>query len=85
MATMTTAQIEAVSREFQILESQDGREVSLTKSDIETNVGNLDTWIDNNAATINQQLTSEAQSEFNKQQKARLMALVTLKRYDDDV
>jgi len=56
--------------------------VSIAKSDLRAAFDVLDSWLDANAATINQAIPQPARNGLTTAQKALLLALVIRKRYD---
>ena len=65
--------------------SADGQEIAITKADLRATVDALDTFLENNAATINAAIPQRARSGLTTAQKARILAAVTLYRYGDIV
>jgi hypothetical protein len=53
----------------------------ITKVDLRAAVDAIDTWLDGNAASLNTAIPQPARSNLSAAQKARLLALVALKRY----
>jgi len=55
--------------------------LQITKPQLQSVISALDTFLDDNAATINQAIPSPMRSLLTVSQKAHLLALVTLKRW----
>ena len=55
--------------------------ISVTKPDLRAAVDALDTWIDANAATINQAIPQPARGALSARQKARLLMAVVTARF----
>jgi hypothetical protein len=53
----------------------------LTKADLRAAVDGLDTFLDANAASINSAIPQPARAELTTEQKARLLALIVLRRW----
>ena len=65
--------------------SADGQEIAITKADLRAAVDALDTFLENNAATINAAIPQPARANLATAQKARILAAVTMYRYGDIV
>lgn len=59
--------------------------VGLTKTQLRAAVDAVDQWCSDNAAAFNTALPVAARNSLTTSQKARLLALVALKRYDKGV
>ena len=57
----------------------------ITKPELRAAVNAIDQWINDNAAAFNSAIPQPARSALTSAQKARLLALVALKRYDKGV
>lgn len=53
----------------------------ITKTELRAAVDAIDTWVDSNAASLNTAIPQPARNTLSAAQKARLLALVALKRY----
>ena len=60
-------------------------EITITKSDLKAAVDSLDDYLNDNQVDINNALPAAAKAGLTKQQKAIVMAYVTLKRYEVDI
>lgn len=56
--------------------------IALSKPDLREAVDAADTWANSNAASYNSALPLEARTNLTAAQKARLLALVILKRHE---
>jgi hypothetical protein len=73
---------DALRRELWAEFMQVNREaLGITKADLRAAVDAIDTWLDSNAAALNTAIPQPARGALAAAQKARLLALVALKRY----
>ena len=63
--------------------SADGQEIAITKAELRAAVDALDTFLENNAATVNAAIPQPARSGLTTAQKARILAAVVMYRYGD--
>jgi predicted lipase len=56
--------------------------INLTKGELKSAIDGVDQYLFENELLINQAIPQPARSELTKQQKALLMAYVTLRRYE---
>lgn len=54
---------------------------TVTKPELRAAVNAIDTWFDENAATLNAALPAAARTKMSTQQKAALLSYVIAKRY----
>jgi hypothetical protein len=67
-------------------ELSDAREpVSIVKADLRAAVNAIDTWISDNAASLNSAIPQPARSALTSAQKSRLFRMVAKRRYEDGV
>jgi len=78
MAELTTEQRRALWADFMRVNTE---AIGITKVDLRAAVDAIDTWIDANAASLNSAIPQPARGALSTAQKARLLALVALKRY----
>jgi hypothetical protein len=65
-------------------ELSDAREpVSIVKADLRAAVNAIDTWISDNAASLNSAIPQPARSALTSAQKSRLFRMVAKRRYED--
>lgn len=81
MAEMQDADRRSVWADIMQQWSTHGETVALTKGDLRAAVDALDTWLHNNAATINAAIPQPARGALTTSQKARLLQLVVARRY----
>jgi hypothetical protein len=55
--------------------------VTITKADLRAAVDAIDAWLDANATALNTAIPQPARGALTAAQKARLLAMVALKRY----
>ena len=80
MTALTTAQISALFQQIADQCSKDGP-VTITKTDIKNAITDINTWIDNNAASFNSAINATARAGLTTSQKAYLLAIIALKKY----
>ncbi|WP_455219842.1 hypothetical protein [Kaarinaea lacus] len=61
--------------------SSDGETIGINKADLRAAVNAIDTYMNDNAATINNTLPTRARDNLTSQQKALLLSYIVLKRY----
>ena len=81
MAVLDEASRVEVWAELMRKYSSDGESIGINKPDLRTAVDALDTFMNTNAATINNALPQPAKSALTVQQKALMLSYVVLKRY----
>jgi hypothetical protein len=55
---------------------------TISKQDLRAAVNAIDTWVNDNAATMNAAIPQPARSALTQKQKARLFTLVVHRRYE---
>lgn len=78
MAELTTEQRRALWAAYM---RQNDEPCGITKADLRAAVDALDTWLDANAATINQAIPQPARGALTASQKARLLTMVVTARF----
>ena len=81
MAVLDEASRVEVWAELMRKYSSDGESIGINKPDLRAAVDALDTFMNTNAATINNALPQPAKSALTVQQKALMLSYVVLKRY----
>jgi hypothetical protein len=65
-------------------ELSDAREpVSIVKADLRAAVNAIDTWISDNAASLNSAIPQPARGALTAAQKSRIFRMVAKRRYED--
>lgn len=82
MATLTSADRQAIWSEFMETASQEWQEISLTKPELRAAVDATDSWIDSHAASFNSALPLEARNSLTAKQKVELFLLVARQRWE---
>ena len=86
MATLNEAGRAAVHRELMEQLSRERDSLgALTKQELRAVIDAADTWIHNNAASYNTALPQPGRSALTAAQKARILAILMLRRYDSGV
>jgi hypothetical protein len=78
MAVLSDALRRAIWQEFMQVNAES---VGITKVDLRAAVDAIDAWIDANATSMNTAIPQPARGALTAAQKARLLAMVALKRY----
>lgn len=82
MAVMSAAERAACSAELiREISSANQNPGAVTKADVRAAVDALDTWLNDNAATINLAIPQPVRAQFSTQQKARLLLAVIRRRF----
>jgi hypothetical protein len=81
MAVLDEASRVQVWAELMRKYSSDGDSIGINKADLRAAVDALDTFMNDNAATINNALPEPAKGVLTVQQKALMLSYVVLKRY----
>jgi len=85
MAVLPDVDRISIRQQIAQLLSNSREEISVSKPDLKAAVNSIDQYLEDNAVAINNALPAAAKSNLTKQQKAMLMAYVTLKRYEVDI
>ena len=85
MATMTAAQCRELWADLMAELSARREAVGLTKEDLRAALDAADQWASDNAALYNLALPLPARTVLTASQKARLLAVVLLRRYEKGV
>ena len=83
MAELTSEQRRQLWAELMQELSRDGETVSITKAELRAAVDDLDTWLNTNAATINNAIPQPARGALSASQKARLLMFIVRYRYTE--
>lgn len=59
--------------------------VGVTKADLRAAIDAIDTWVDSNAASLNTAIPLPARTSLSASQKAKLLAMVVLRRFRENV
>lgn len=78
MAVLSDALRRALWAEFMQLNREP---IGITKADLRAAVDAIDTWVDSNASAMNTAIPQPARGALTAAQKARLLAMVALKRW----
>ena len=85
MAELSSAKRQELWAELMRELSADGETVGITKPELRAAVDALDTWLNDNAATINAALPLPARSALSAAQKARMLMFIVRYRYTEGV
>lgn len=85
MAKLTTAEQQEIRRGLARWWSQELEPIGVTKPDLLAAVDALDTFFDDNAATINNALPAAAKTNLTTDQKAILTTAVIARRYNKQI
>ena len=85
MAELSSAKRQELWAELMRELSADGETVSVTKPELRAAVDALDTWLNDNAATVNAALPQPARSALSAAQKARMLMFIVRYRYTEGV
>jgi len=59
--------------------------VGITKADLRAAIDAIDSWVDSNAASLNAAIPLPARTSLSASQKAKLLAMVVLRRFRENV
>lgn len=85
MAVLDESGRREIFREIMDLLSQERQPIALLKPELRAAIDATDDWINANAASFNAALPLPARGALTAPQKARLLALVVLKRFSKGV
>lgn len=82
MATLSSNDRAAVSADFQQRISNIQNSIAVTKPELNAAINAIDQWADDNAASFNSAIPQPARGALTQKQKAWLLALVILRRFE---
>ena len=59
--------------------------IGVTKADLRAAIDAIDSWVDSNAASLNTAIPLPARTSLSASQKAKLLAMVVLRRFRENV
>ena len=59
--------------------------IGVTKADLRAAIDAIDSWVDGNAASLNSAIPLPARTSLSAPQKAKLLAMVVLRRFEGNV
>lgn len=82
MAVLPDNDRAAVSADFQQRISEARSSIGVNKTDLRAAINAIDVWIDDNATSFNQAIPQPARGALTARQKAWLLALLALRRFE---